>query len=82
MGMPVSAPNPLNRFPQLVPADANANGVRPWAHASDDLAHVTALRVFSDERVALVSQIPMLLLTVGYTILSLWILAQANFGLG
>lgn len=40
------------------------------------LAHVTALRAFADGRVALSSQIPMLVLMVGYTVTSLSILAQ------
>jgi uncharacterized membrane protein len=40
------------------------------------LAHVMALRTFRDNRAALASQFPMLLLMVGYTMLSLWILAQ------
>jgi len=40
------------------------------------LAHVMALRLFRRNRAALLSQIPMLLLMVGYTMLSLWILAQ------
>jgi hypothetical protein len=40
------------------------------------LAHVMALRTFASNRTALLSQIPMLLLMVGYTMLSLWILAQ------
>jgi hypothetical protein len=40
------------------------------------LAHVTALRLFRDRRKALFSQIPLLLLMVGYTMLSLWILSQ------
>ena len=40
------------------------------------LAHVMALRTFGDNRAALRSQIPMLLLMVAYTMLSLWILAQ------
>jgi hypothetical protein len=40
------------------------------------LAHVMALRTFKNNRAALRSQIPMLLLMVGYTMLSLWILAQ------
>jgi len=35
-----------------------------------------ALRTFRSNRAALLSQIPMLLLMVGYTMLSLWILAQ------
>ncbi|MEX2543414.1 MAG: hypothetical protein WD314_16535 [Trueperaceae bacterium] len=40
------------------------------------LAHLTALRVFGNERAALRSQYPMLALMVGYTAISLWILAQ------
>jgi hypothetical protein len=40
------------------------------------LAHIMALRTFHSNRAALLSQIPMLLLMVGYTMLSLWILAQ------
>jgi hypothetical protein len=40
------------------------------------LAHVMALRLFRDRRAALLSQIPMLILMVAYTMLSLWILAQ------
>jgi hypothetical protein len=40
------------------------------------LAHVTALGVFRERRAALLSQIPMLVLMVGYTMLSLWILSQ------
>lgn len=40
------------------------------------LAHVTALRLFGHGRVAMVSQVPMLILMVGYTMSSLWILAQ------
>ena len=40
------------------------------------LAHITALRVFSTPRRALASQYPMLVLMVGYTASSLWILAQ------
>lgn len=40
------------------------------------LAHVVALRVFADRRMALRSQYPMLVLMVGYTMISLWILAQ------
>ena len=40
------------------------------------LAHVMALRTFKNSRAALSSQIPMLFLMVGYTMLSLWILAQ------
>jgi hypothetical protein len=40
------------------------------------LAHVLALRSFADRRAAARSQIPMLVLMVGYTMVSLWILAQ------
>jgi hypothetical protein len=40
------------------------------------LAHVTALRLYRDRRAALISQVPMLLLMVGYTMCSLWILSQ------
>lgn len=40
------------------------------------LAHVTALRIYRDKRLALLSQIPMLTFMVGYTMLSLWILSQ------
>jgi hypothetical protein len=44
------------------------------------LAHMAALRLFGSQRAALVSQVPMLLLMVGYTTLSLWILAQPIVG--
>jgi hypothetical protein len=40
------------------------------------LAHVMALRAFSTTRAALLSQIPMMILMVGYTMISLWILSQ------
>ncbi len=40
------------------------------------LSHVTAFRVFRRRRAALKSQIPMVLLMVGYTMISLWILSQ------
>lgn len=40
------------------------------------IAHVTAIRVFEDTRIALRSQVPMLILMVGYTMISLWILSQ------
>ena len=40
------------------------------------VAHAVALREFPDERAALRSQIPMLVLMVGYTMVSLWIIAQ------
>lgn len=44
------------------------------------LAHAVALREFGSRRAALVSQAPMLALMVGYTMLSLWILAQPIVG--
>jgi hypothetical protein len=40
------------------------------------LAHIIALRTLKERRLALRSQYPMLGLMVGYTMLSLWILAQ------
>ncbi|MGH8766844.1 MAG: hypothetical protein ACREVT_01510, partial [Burkholderiales bacterium] len=40
------------------------------------LAHIMASRVFDDQRTATRSQYPMLLLMLGYTMLSLWIIAQ------
>jgi hypothetical protein len=40
------------------------------------VAHVVALREFRDRRAALRSQFPMLVLMVGYTVVSLWIIAQ------
>ena len=40
------------------------------------LAHAIALRTFKDRALALRSQMPMLALMVGYTMVSLWILAQ------
>jgi hypothetical protein len=44
--------------------------------ASVLLAHAVALRVFASRREAAVSQLPMLLLMVGFTIFGLWILSQ------
>jgi hypothetical protein len=40
------------------------------------VAHAVALREFPDRRAALKSQVPMLVLMVGYTMVSLWIIAQ------
>ena len=40
------------------------------------VAHVVALREYRDRRRALLSQVPMLVLMVGYTVVSLWIIAQ------
>jgi hypothetical protein len=40
------------------------------------LGHVVSLREFADRRAAVRSQGPMLVLMVGYTMLSLWIIAQ------
>lgn len=44
------------------------------------LAHRQALREFGSRRAALASQLPMLVLMVGYTMTSLWILAQPIVG--
>ena len=40
------------------------------------IAHVMAMRVFTDRNAVLRSQIPMLVLMVAYTMISLWILSQ------
>ncbi len=40
------------------------------------LAHVTARRVFGDRRETAIVELPMIVLMIGYTSLSLWILAQ------
>jgi len=40
------------------------------------LAHVLAMGIFNDRTKVLKSQYPMLLVMIGYTVLSLWILAQ------
>ena len=40
------------------------------------LSHITALWVFEDRHAALRRQIPMLVLMIGYTMISLWILSQ------
>jgi hypothetical protein len=40
------------------------------------IAHVMAVRVFAERAQALRSQVPMLILMVGYTMVSLWILSQ------
>lgn len=40
------------------------------------VAHVVALREYSSRRAALRSQLPMMVLMVGYTMVSLWIIAQ------
>jgi hypothetical protein len=44
--------------------------------AAVSLAHVVALRRFGDPRLAIRSQIPMLVLMIAYTMMSLWIIAQ------
>jgi hypothetical protein len=44
--------------------------------AAVSLAHIVALRSFDDPRMAIRSQIPMLVLMVAYTMMSLWIIAQ------
>src|SRR5258708_7085953 len=43
--------------------------------ASVSLAHVIALRLFPSRRQALISQLPMLLLMMAYTIMGLWVLS-------
>ena len=40
------------------------------------LGHIASLRLFADRRDALISEVPLLILMVGYSMLSLWILAQ------
>lgn len=40
------------------------------------LAHLVALRIFPNHRKALLSQIPMLVVMIGYTMIGLWILSQ------
>ena len=40
------------------------------------VAHAVALREFRDRRAALRSQLPMLMLMAGYTVVSLWIIAR------
>jgi hypothetical protein len=44
--------------------------------AAVSLAHIVALRHLGDPRLAIRSQIPMLVLMIAYTMLSLWIIAQ------
>ena len=44
--------------------------------AAVSLAHIVALRSFDDPRLAIRSQIPMLVLMIAYTMMSLWIIAQ------
>jgi len=48
------------------------------------IAHLEALRIYGDHpegrKLAMISQIPMLFLMVGYTMLSLWIIAQPIVG--
>jgi hypothetical protein len=44
--------------------------------AAVSLAHIIALRNVDDPRLAIRSQIPMLMLMVAYTMMSLWIIAQ------
>lgn len=46
------------------------------------VAHFTALKVFDSPRAALRSQYPLLVLMVGYTVASLWILSQPITGTG
>jgi hypothetical protein len=40
------------------------------------LSHIEALKLFKERSQALRSQYPMLILMVGYTMVSLWIFAQ------
>jgi uncharacterized membrane protein YfcA len=42
------------------------------------VAHIIALREYSNRRVALRSQVPMLILMVVYTMVGLWIIAQRS----
>jgi hypothetical protein len=44
------------------------------------VAHLEAWRLFGNRRAALASQVPLLVLMVAYTMLSLWILAQPIVG--
>ena len=44
--------------------------------ASVALAHLEALRLFGNRRAALISQLPMLVLMMAFTVVGLWILAQ------
>jgi hypothetical protein len=44
------------------------------------VAHLEAWRLFGNQRDALASQVPLLVLMVAYTMLSLWILAQPIVG--
>ena len=46
------------------------------------LAHIIALRTISERHLAIRSQYPMLVLMVGYTMISLWILAQPIMEVG
>ncbi len=48
--------------------------------ASVYLAHLVALRVFPSQRKAIISQLPMLMLMVAYTMIGLWILSQPLTG--
>lgn len=48
--------------------------------ASVYLAHIVAIRTFPSHKQAFLSQIPMLMLMVGYTVIGLWILAQPITG--
>jgi hypothetical protein len=40
------------------------------------VAHIMAIRVFAERLAALKSQVPMLVLMIGYTMVSLWVLSQ------
>ncbi len=66
--------------PSLVPAAAGWYSqvlVIVIGHmASVYLAHRIALRLYGNRKSALISQLPMVVLMVGYTVLGLWILSQ------
>ena len=44
------------------------------------VAHIMAIRVFAERLAALKSQVPMLVLMIGYTMVSLWVLSQPIVG--
>jgi len=40
------------------------------------IAHIMALEIFSNKKMALSSQYPMMAMMIGYTMISLWVLSQ------
>ena len=44
------------------------------------VAHIMAVRIFAERQAALKSQVPMLVLMIGYTMVSLWVLSQPIVG--